>query len=159
MAFSSRSPQLSRHLIRFPDVAFAPNALFALRNIRLWRAGMPTYVLRRSTSMSRKPRVVSIMGSSGAGKLTLLHIIGMHERLDRRGHFLDQPVHKLGAAGRSSKQYIGFVFQELPPARSPGRSTRTSTSRSPIATSRNPNARAWCATSSTSSRSSERRIS
>lgn len=73
-----------------------------------------TYVLRRANLEVREGEFVTIMGPSGAGKTTVLSIIGM---LDDgwRGefHFLDHPVHKLDRKQRAnlSRKHIGFVFQ------------------------------------------------
>jgi ABC-type lipoprotein export system ATPase subunit len=90
--------------------------LISLRNLdRSYPHGPGhAYVLRRITLDIKAGEFVSVMGPSGAGKSTLLHILGMHDAgWSGEYHFLDQPVHKLGAKQRADlhKAHIGFVFQ------------------------------------------------
>jgi putative ABC transport system ATP-binding protein len=90
--------------------------LISLRNLeRAYPQGpAQAYVLRRINTDIKPGEFVSIMGPSGAGKSTLLHILGMHDAgWSGEYHFLDQPVHKMGAKQRAElhKAHIGFVFQ------------------------------------------------
>ena len=90
--------------------------MIRLSNIeKSYRHGVSqTYVLRRMSADIAQGDFVSIMGPSGAGKITLLHILGMHDsRLDRRV-LAARPA---GARAvdkdrlRLQKKHIGFVFQ------------------------------------------------
>jgi putative ABC transport system ATP-binding protein len=75
---------------------------------------LKTFVLRRVQLDIEEGEFVTIMGPSGAGKTTLMSIIGMLDAAwEGEYHFLDQPVHKLKPKERAAlnKQYIGFVFQ------------------------------------------------
>ena len=55
--------------------------MIKLRNIeKSYRHGLSqTWVLRRINVDIQQGEFVSIMGPSGAGKCTLLHILGMHD--------------------------------------------------------------------------------
>ena len=73
-----------------------------------------TFVLRHVDLHVQEGEFVSVMGPSGSGKLTLLHILGMlDEPTDGEYFFLDQPVHKMSERKRTElhRQFIGFVFQ------------------------------------------------
>jgi ABC-type lipoprotein export system ATPase subunit len=75
---------------------------------------LKTFVLRRVQLDIEEGEFVTIMGPSGAGKTTLMSIVGMLDASwEGEYHFLDQPVHKLKPKERAAlnKQYIGFVFQ------------------------------------------------
>ncbi|HZF13604.1 MAG TPA: ABC transporter ATP-binding protein [Thermoanaerobaculia bacterium] len=75
---------------------------------------LKTFVLRRVQLDIEEGEFVTIMGPSGAGKTTLMSILGMLDASwEGEYHFLDQPVHKLKPKERAAlnKQYIGFVFQ------------------------------------------------
>jgi putative ABC transport system ATP-binding protein len=75
---------------------------------------LKTFVLRRVQLDIAEGEFVTIMGPSGAGKTTLMSIIGMLDAAwEGEYYFLDQPVHKLKPKERAAlnKQYIGFVFQ------------------------------------------------
>ena len=73
------------------------------------------FVLRRIDLEIGAGDFVTIMGPSGAGKLTLLSILGMLDG-DWRGEYLlgDEPVHAMRPWARIdlNKRYIGFVFQQ-----------------------------------------------
>src|ERR1051325_11206869 len=73
-----------------------------------------TWVLRRINAEIKEGEFISIMGPSGTGKSTLLHLLGMHDTSwAREYHLYGQPIHKLGKKERSEmyKRYFGFVFQ------------------------------------------------
>jgi putative ABC transport system ATP-binding protein len=116
MAFFKSSQPVRQPDVLMPEAAVASHALVALRNIeKSYAHGTSrTYVLRRINLDIKEGEFISIMGPSGAGQSTLLHIIGMHDSAwTGEYYFLDQPVHKLGAKDRARlhKQHIGFVFQ------------------------------------------------
>src|SRR5216110_2978686 len=90
--------------------------LISLRNVeKSYPHGVGrTYVLRRVNVDIKEGEFVSIMGPSGEGKSTLLHILGMHDSAwSGEYYFMDQPVHRLNPKQRSElqKKHIGFVFQ------------------------------------------------
>ena len=90
--------------------------IIALRHIeKFYEHGVSrSYVLRRVSADIRDGEFVSIMGQSGAGKSTILHIIGMFDSAwSGEYDFVGQPVHTLNQKARSAlhKQYMGFVFQ------------------------------------------------
>ncbi len=90
--------------------------MISLRNVeKCFETGVvKNFVLRRVTFDIKDGEFISIMGPSGAGKLTLLHILGMHDTSwTGEFYFLDQPVHKLGKKERAElrNRNIGFVFQ------------------------------------------------
>src|SRR4051812_48778974 len=71
-------------------------------------------VLRRINADITGGEFVSIMGPSGAGESTLLHILGMHDgEWSGEYFFLDTPIHRLKPKDRAEfhKRHIGFVFQ------------------------------------------------
>lgn len=73
-----------------------------------------TFILRDINLEIKEGEFVSIMGPSGSGKSSLLHILGMLDEPDEGTYtFLDQSVFALKEKQRSAlyKQYIGFVFQ------------------------------------------------
>src|ERR1700678_617097 len=90
--------------------------LISLRNLeRSYPHGIArSYVLRRISLDISEGEFVSIMGPSGAGKATLLHILGMHDS-DWSGEYfcLETLHHRLKPKERAElhKRYIGFVFQ------------------------------------------------
>ena len=90
--------------------------MIQLRNVEKFYAyGVgKTFILRRINVNIQEGEFVSIMGPSGAGKYTLLHLIGMHDSAwTGEYYFLDQPVHKLDKNKRNELRNgnIGFVFQ------------------------------------------------
>src|SRR5262245_32006340 len=90
--------------------------LISLRNVeKSYPHGVGrTYVLRRVNEDINEGEVDSIMGPSGAGQSTLLHILVMHDSAwSGEYYFMDQPVHRLNPKHRSElhKKHIGFVFQ------------------------------------------------
>src|SRR3954466_10605795 len=121
MAFFSRSPQPAATSTGAVETeSLAPNALISMRNIeKSYAHGTSrSYVLRRINADIKEGEFVSIMGASGGGKSTLLHIIGMHDSAwTGEYYFLDQPVHRLGAKERAKlhKQYIGFLLPSYQP--------------------------------------------
>ncbi|HEX4955457.1 MAG TPA: ABC transporter ATP-binding protein [Thermoanaerobaculia bacterium] len=73
-----------------------------------------SYVLRRINLTVQEGEFVTIMGPSGAGKTSLLHILGMLDgEWEGQYRFMDQPVHQLKQKERNElrKRHIGFVFQ------------------------------------------------
>ncbi len=90
--------------------------IFSLRNVeKFYETGVgKVYVLRRINLDIKPGEFVSIMGPSGAGKLTLLHLIGMHDSSwTGEYHFMEHPIHKLDKKKRMElrNKNIGFVFQ------------------------------------------------
>jgi putative ABC transport system ATP-binding protein len=116
MIFRRSSSPASSTLADGEPAQGANTPLISLRNVeKSFQHGVSqTYVLRRVNADIKRGEFVSIMGPSGAGKSTLLHIMGMHDSAWRgEYHFMDQPIHQLGARERAAvqKRYIGFVFQ------------------------------------------------
>lgn len=73
-----------------------------------------TFILRDINLDIKEGEFISIMGPSGSGKSSLLHILGMLDEPDEGSYtFLDHFVFTLKEKQRSAlyKQYIGFVFQ------------------------------------------------
>jgi putative ABC transport system ATP-binding protein len=74
-----------------------------------------TNILNHINLDVRNGEFLSIMGPSGAGKTSLLNILGMFDS-DWSGayHFAGQPVHALKPKVKRElgKQHIGFVFQQ-----------------------------------------------
>ena len=73
-----------------------------------------TFILRDINLEVKEGEFISIMGPSGSGKSSLLHILGMLDEPDEGTYnFLDQSVFSLKEKQRSAlyKKYIGFVFQ------------------------------------------------
>lgn len=73
-----------------------------------------TFILRDINLEINEGEFISIMGPSGSGKSSLLHILGMLDEPDEGTYtFLDHSVFSLKEKQRSAlyKQYIGFVFQ------------------------------------------------
>jgi ABC-type lipoprotein export system ATPase subunit len=90
--------------------------MIRLRNIeKAYQNGhVRTFVLRRINLEIEEGEFVTIMGPSGAGKTTLMSILGMLDASwEGEYHFLDAPVHQLKPKERAAlnKQNIGFVFQ------------------------------------------------
>ena len=90
--------------------------MILLRNVEKSYPQGPSqvFVLRRIDLTIAGGEFLSIMGPSGTGKSTLLHILGLHDT-EFSGEFslAGQPVHKLGRKERHELQKgtIGFVFQ------------------------------------------------
>ena len=73
-----------------------------------------TYVLRRIDAAIEEGEFVTIMGPSGAGMSTLLHILGMLDgKWEGEYEFAGHQVHRMKPKHRNAlhKEYIGFVFQ------------------------------------------------
>ncbi len=90
--------------------------MIKLEHIFKWynTGGNRTFILRDINLEIKEGEFVSIMGPSGSGKSSLLHILGMLDEPDEGTYnFLDHSVFKLKEKQRSAlyKQYIGFVFQ------------------------------------------------
>jgi putative ABC transport system ATP-binding protein len=90
--------------------------MIRLRNVeKSFRNGhLETFVLRRVALDVEEGEFVSIMGPSGAGKTSLLSILGMLDHTwTGEFQFFDQAVHTLKPKQRIAlnKQYVGFVFQ------------------------------------------------
>jgi putative ABC transport system ATP-binding protein len=93
-----------------------PTPLIRLKNVeKSYKTGhVQTYVLRRVNLDVAEGEFVTIMGPSGAGKTTLMSILGMLDASwDGEYYFLGEPVHALKPKQRAAlnKQHIGFVFQ------------------------------------------------
>ncbi len=92
--------------------------MIQLRNVEKCfktRAGF-TYVLRQITLDIAEGEFITIMGPSGAGKLTLLGILGMYDHAwEGEFFFSEQPVHRFSPKQRSvlNKRFVGFVFQQF----------------------------------------------
>ena len=90
--------------------------MISLNHIFKWynTAGNRTFVLRDINLEVKEGEFISIMGPSGSGKSSLLHILGMLDEPDEGTYtFLDHSVFALKEKQRAAlyKQYIGFVFQ------------------------------------------------
>jgi ABC-type lipoprotein export system ATPase subunit len=73
-----------------------------------------SYVLRRISLSITEGEFVTIMGPSGAGKTSLLHILGMLDgEWTGEYHFMGHAIHDLKVKERNElrKHNIGFVFQ------------------------------------------------
>ena len=73
-----------------------------------------TWVLRQIDFDVNEGDFVTLMGPSGAGKTSLLSILGMLDgEFSGEYHFFGEPVHALKPKHRQElhKRYIGFVFQ------------------------------------------------
>ncbi|MFO1450832.1 MAG: ABC transporter ATP-binding protein [Opitutaceae bacterium] len=76
--------------------------------------GGPFYALRNINLEIQSGDFVSIMGPSGSGKSSLLHILGLHDASwSGAYHLLGEKVHTLDKKKRFElqKKHIGFVFQ------------------------------------------------
>src|ERR1043165_4529522 len=72
------------------------------------------YVLRDINLEVNEGDFVSIMGPAGAGKSSLLHVLGMHDHAWSGEYFFDDVgVHNLKPKERAAlrNEKIGFVFQ------------------------------------------------
>jgi ABC-type lipoprotein export system ATPase subunit len=90
--------------------------MIKLEHVFKWynTGGNRTFILRDINLEVKEGEFISIMGPSGSGKSSLLHILGMLDEPDEGTYtFLDQSVFSLKEKQRSAlyKQYIGFVFQ------------------------------------------------
>ncbi len=73
------------------------------------------YVLRDVNLTINEGDFVSVMGPTGAGKSSLLHVLEMHDHAwSGKYHFEDVAVHNLKPKERASlrNEQIGFVFQQ-----------------------------------------------
>ena len=73
-----------------------------------------TFILKGIDLEIKQGEFVTIIGTSGAGKSTVMNIIGMlDEPSQGEYYFLDEPIHKMKERKRSElhKHHIGFVFQ------------------------------------------------
>src|SRR5260221_2386862 len=79
------------------------------------QGGGKVFVLRQISLDLRQVEFVTIMGPSGAGKATLLAILGMLDS-EWTGEYtlFEHTVHKMKPKDRVAlhKQYVGFVFQQ-----------------------------------------------
>jgi putative ABC transport system ATP-binding protein len=87
-----------------------------LRNVtKFYQMGLVQVRALDGVSLHIRPgEFVSITGSSGSGKSTMMHIIGCLDRpTDGQYHFDDQPVETLSdrSLARLRNRSIGFVFQ------------------------------------------------
>lgn len=90
--------------------------MIKLQHLFKWynTGGNRTFILRDINLDIKEGEFISIMGPSGSGKSSLLHILGMLDEPDEGTYtFLDHSVFSLKEKQRSAlyKQYIGFVFQ------------------------------------------------
>src|SRR5437667_10346317 len=91
--------------------------MIKLVNLEKWYPIGPSkyFVLRRINMEVKDGGFITIMGPSGAGKCTLLSILGMLDASwSGEFYFLDEPVHRLNAKRRAelNKKYIGLVFEK-----------------------------------------------
>jgi ABC-type lipoprotein export system ATPase subunit len=73
-----------------------------------------TFILKGIDLEVKQGEFLTLMGTSGAGKSSLMNIIGMlDEPSAGEYHFFDEPVHKMREKQKSEmhKNYIGFIFQ------------------------------------------------
>ena len=73
-----------------------------------------TFILKGIDLEVAQGEFLTIMGHSGAGKSSLMNIIGMlDEPSAGEYYFFDEPVHKMKERQKSEmhKNYIGFIFQ------------------------------------------------
>src|SRR5258705_6055556 len=73
-----------------------------------------TFILKGIELEVQQGEFLTIMGTSGAGKSSLMNIIGMlDEPSAGEYYFFDEPVHKMKEKHKSEmhKNYIGFIFQ------------------------------------------------
>lgn len=90
--------------------------MIELKNIFKWfnTGGNRTFILKDINLNVKEGEFISIMGPSGSGKSSLLHILGMlDEPNEGTYNFLDHSVLEMKEKQRAAlyKQYIGFVFQ------------------------------------------------
>jgi putative ABC transport system ATP-binding protein len=90
--------------------------MIQLKNIaRFYKRGFQKSWVLRDISIDVQPgEFVTIMGPSGAGKTTMLNIIGMLDQPNSGEYmFMDEPVHRFNERKRNElhKHHIGFVFQ------------------------------------------------
>jgi len=74
-----------------------------------------TWVLRQIKLEIKEGEFISVMGPSGAGKATLLNIIGMLDEASGGEYFFyNEPVQKMKEKERTRlhQQNIGFIFQQ-----------------------------------------------
>src|SRR6266542_1952554 len=74
------------------------------------------YILRQIILDIAEGEFITIMGPSGAGKCTLLSILGLYDHAwEGEFHFTEYPVHRLSAKDRAklNKRFVGFVFQQF----------------------------------------------
>jgi len=74
-----------------------------------------TFVLRNINIDVPRGEFITVMGPSGAGKTTMLNIVGMLDGGWAGEYYLDgQPVHEMNTKQRNAlgKKYVGFVFQQ-----------------------------------------------
>lgn len=90
--------------------------MLKLKNIaKYYKAGFnKTFVLRGVDMEVSDGEFVTVMGPSGGGKSTLLHIIGLLDKPSEGEYLLlDEETHKMSDRKREElhKNHIGFVFQ------------------------------------------------
>jgi putative ABC transport system ATP-binding protein len=90
--------------------------MIELKHISKWvmQAGRPNFILKDINITVGQGEFVSIMGPSGSGKSSLLHVIGMIDQANEGEYlFNGENVFKLKDKQRSQlyKTHIGFVFQ------------------------------------------------
>jgi len=82
---------------------------------REYRIGPEIVRVLRGVTLTVEPgESVAVIGASGVGKSTLLHVLGMHDgAFTGEYEFLGYKVHALGRKDRQElqKKHIGFVFQ------------------------------------------------
>ncbi len=108
---------LTRTHAEVPPVEKIAGPLVGLRNVERYyeNKGGRSYVLRNITLEIQPGDFVTIMGPSGAGKTSLLSIIGLLDHgWSGEYHLLGQPVHTLALKERQAlnRRTIGFVFQQ-----------------------------------------------
>jgi len=103
------------HLITDME-SYSPQALIQLRGVEktIKSPAGTIWLLRRINLDLAQGEFVTIMGPSGAGKTTLMSILGMlDDQWAGEYYFAGEAVHKMNRKQRSelNKKNIGFVFQ------------------------------------------------
>lgn len=92
--------------------------MITLQNIRKsYQVGnKPLEVLKGINAQINEGELVSIMGSSGSGKSTMLNILGMLDNYDSGDYILDGELIKNLSETKAAmyrSKYLGFVFQSF----------------------------------------------
>lgn len=91
--------------------------MIILENIhKSYYVGAPLHVLKGINLEVKRGEMISIMGSSGSGKSTMLNIMGILDDYDQGNYYLDgrliKNLNETQAAAARNKM-IGFIFQSF----------------------------------------------